>query len=152
MIVTLGLVRHGRASGQGPEADLLPEGALYVARLGSRLMREGWSPAAALSSPYLRATETLRILLGELASDLEPRRLIELTPDSNPDRALTALIGLGLPAGRVLVVAHMPLLGRLVDELTEELVDFYPGTFVELQLDGSARRGQLVRTIGPESL
>jgi phosphohistidine phosphatase SixA len=152
MMVTLGLVRHGRAGGQGPDAGLLPEGADYVARLGRRLMREGWRPAAAFSSPYLRARDTLTLLLGELASDLVPERLPELTPDGEPGRALDALLARGLPEGRVLVVGHMPLLGRLADELTGESAEFYPGTFVEIELDDATRRGRLVRTLGPDQL
>ena len=152
MIITLGLVRHGRASGQGPDSDLLPEGAAYVMTLGRRLARDGWRPTAAFTSPYLRARETARIVLGELASDLAPRVLPELTPDQEPDRALSALLAHGLDAGRALVVGHMPLLGRLADELTDEPVDFYPGTFAEIQLDAAMRRGRLVRAIGPDQL
>jgi phosphohistidine phosphatase SixA len=152
MQITLGLVRHGRATGQGPESDLLPEGAGYVATLGRRLGREGWTPLAAFSSPYLRARETARILLGELASDLRPVLLPELTPDQEPERTLDALLWHKPPAGRVLVVAHMPLLGRLADLLTEEPVEFYPGTFVEVVFDAATRRGSVVRRIGPDDL
>ncbi len=152
MQITLGLVRHGRSSGQGPESDLLPEGAGYVATLGRRLAREGWQPLAAFSSPYLRARETMRILLGELACDTVPKFLDELTPDRSPEGALDTLIAQGLPAGRVLVVAHMPILPRLVELLTDEPLDFMPGTFAEVQFDDTTRRGWLVRRIGPEDL
>jgi phosphohistidine phosphatase len=152
MNVTLGFIRHGRATGQGPDSDLLPEGAAYVATLGRRLAREGWKPLDAFTSPYLRARETARIVLGEMASDVVPHVLHELTPDQAPSRALDALLAHRLPAGRVLVVAHMPLLGRLTDELTDEPQEFYPGTFVEIQLDAEKRRGWLMRSIGPDEL
>ncbi len=152
MPITLALVRHGRAGGQGLDADLLPEGAGYVATLGRRLRREGWTAEAGFSSPYLRARETLRILLEELASDATPRRLPELAPDHDPERTLDALVGVLPPAGRVLVVAHMPLLGRLAVELTGEPIEFFPGTLAEVALDAPRRRGVLVRRIGPDEL
>jgi len=149
---TLGLVRHARAAGQGPEAPLLPEGADYVARLGRRLARDGWTPALACSSPYARARDTVRILLGELGSGHVPFLVPELTPDTEPQRALDALWSLRPPPGRVLVVAHLPLLGRLVAELTGETVDFLPGTFAEVELPERHARPQLLRRIGPEDL
>ena len=152
MQMTLGLVRHGRSTGQGPESALLPEGAGYVATLGRRLFREGWTPLAAFCSPYLRARETARILLAELASDVAPTHLDELTPDRPPERALDALLAHGLPAGRVLVVAHMPILPRLAELLTDEPLDFQPGTFVEVLFDVATRRGSVVRRIGPDDL
>lgn len=152
MIVTLGVVRHGRASGQEPEAALLPEGAAYVANLGRRLHREGWIPAAAFSSPYVRARDTLRILLGELAADVAPVQLPELTPDHDPGPVLDALAARGLPTGRVLVVSHNPLVARLVQWLVGEPEDFLPGTFVEIAWDVSARSGEQLRRIGPEDL
>ena len=152
MATTLGLVRHGRAAGHGPDAPLLAEGAAYVTQLGRRLAREGWKPAAAASSPYLRARDTARILLGELASDLVPHRLPELTPDTDPGRALDGLLVIAPAAGRLLVVAHMPLLGRLAAELGCEPMDFYPGTFVEIELAPGGRQGRLLRRIGPEDL
>jgi phosphohistidine phosphatase SixA len=151
MPLTLALVRHGRANGQGPEAELLPEGAGYVATLGRRLRREGLAPSAAASSPYLRARETMRILLGELASDLAPRQLSDLTPDVGPERALDALLAIAPASGTLLVVTHMPLVARLTDEVAGEIVDFHPGTFAEIQLNED-RRGWLVRRIGPEDL
>jgi phosphohistidine phosphatase len=151
MPITLALVRHGRADGQGPEAELLPEGAGYVATLGRRLHRERFVPDVALSSPYLRARESLRILLGELGSDLLPRQLPALTPEHDPERTLDALLEIAPASGTVLVVTHMPLVARLADELTGEVVDFHPGTFAEIQLTGD-RRGWLARRIGPEDL
>lgn len=152
MIVTLGVVRHGRAGGQGPDAALLPEGADYVARLGRRLHGEGWIPAAAFSSPYVRARDTLLILLGELGANVSPVELRELTPDHDPRAVLEALVARRLPAGRVLVVSHNPLVARLVQELTGEPEDFYPGTFVEIECEASMQRGRQLRRIGPDDL
>jgi len=151
MIVTLGVLRHGRATGQAPGALLTPEGEAYVARLGRLLASEPWRPVAAFSSPYVRARDTARIVLGELASDLAPWELPELEPDTPPDRALDALLASGLPAGPTLVVAHMPLVARLAQEIADEVPDFSPGTFAEISFDTRTRRGWLARVIGADA-
>jgi phosphohistidine phosphatase SixA len=151
MRTILCLMRHGRATGQGPDAEQLPEGAAYVAALGRRLAAEGWRPQSAYTSPYLRARETARVLLAEVAPGLAPTLLEELTPETPPKEALAALVAAGLPAGRTLVVAHLPLLGLLCDELTGDDPGFHPGTLVEIELAEDGRSGRILRTLGPGS-
>lgn len=148
---TLCLLRHGRALGQGPDAALLHEGEQYVARLGRRLAGEGFAPARAFCSPYARARETARLLLAEVAPGMTATTMHELTPDWDPEDALYTLASHGLPAGRVLVVGHLPLLGMLVQKLAEEVVSFSPGTLVELAVDRTCERGRVTRVIGPDS-
>lgn len=150
MSTLLCLLRHGLASGQGPSAPLRPEGEADVAALGRRLAREGFAPAAAYASPYLRARDTANILLGELGSSVQLVLVRELTPDVEPGDALDALEARGLPGGPVLVVTHLPLVARLAVGLTDEPVDFRPGTYAEIELDARSRRGVLRRRIGPE--
>ncbi len=149
MSAILCLLRHGRATGQGPDAELLPEGAAYVAALGRRLAGEGWRPQSVYASPYLRARETARIVLAEIAPGVTPALLEELTPETPPKEALAALLASGLPPGRTLVVAHLPLLGLLCDELTGDDPGFHPGTLVEIELTEGARSGRILRTLGP---
>lgn len=148
---TLCLLRHGRALGQGPDAALLHEGEQYVARLGRRLAGEGFAPARAFCSPYARARETARIMLAEVAPGMTATPMNELTPDWDPEDALFTLASHGLPAGRVLVVGHLPLLGMLVQKLAEETVSFSPGTLVELEVDPACARGRVTRVVGPDS-
>jgi phosphohistidine phosphatase len=152
MLTTICLLRHARAGGHGPESELLPEGEAYVAALGRRLAREGWSPVAAFSSPYRRARDTARIVLDEAACDAPLTLLAELTPDRDPDDALAALTAHGMREGRVLVVGHMPLLGRLALQLTGETVDFHPGTLAEIELGSAGGDSVLTRRLGPEEL
>lgn len=149
MGTTLCLLRHGRAFGQGPDAALLPEGAAYVRALGRRLAGEGFAPAGAYSSPYLRARDTAFIVLSEVAPGMKAGTLHELKPDHDHEHTVEVLRALELPAGRVLVVAHLPLLGLLVQALADEVVGFSPGTFVEIEMDDAWDRGRVTRIIGP---
>lgn len=151
MGTTLCLLRHGRSSGQGPDAPLMPEGAEHIARLGRRLAREGFVPARAYASPFRRASETARVLLAEVAPALAAESLHELTPEHDPGDLAATLAGLDLPAARVLLVAHLPLLGLLVQRLAHDVVNFSPGTLVELKMDADWREGRVVRILGPEA-
>jgi phosphohistidine phosphatase SixA len=147
MNTRLCLIRHGRASGQGPEAHLLPEGEAYVASLGRRLAREGFAPVAAYCSPYKRAVDTARLLLGELGCSVKLVQTRRLVPEGGPADALEALTALGLPEGPVLVVTHLPLVGLLLEGLTEKHVDFTPGTFAEVEMTPDHLGGVLTRVI-----
>lgn len=150
MGTTLCLLRHGLASGQGSNARLLPEGEAQVAALGRRLAREGLPLARAFSSPYLRAAETARIVLSEVAPGLRAEALPELVPECDPNDTIAALADLGLPAARVLVVAHLPLLALVAQKLAREVVAFSPGTLAEIEMDESWSRGRVERIIEPE--
>jgi phosphohistidine phosphatase SixA len=149
-MITLALLRHGRATGQGPDAQLTPEGEAQIRRLAAHLAGEGWRPAGAFSSPYRRARDTARTVLAAVAPGLEARTLDELTPEADPGEALAALHRAGLPAGAVLVVAHLPLLGRLAQRLAGADPEFGPGTLAEFDLAEAG--GRLVRRIAAADL
>jgi len=146
---TLCLLRHARAFGQGPDAALVHEGEQHAVRLGRSLAGEGFAPVRAYCSPYLRARETARLVLAEVAPGLDARSLHELTPEWDPGDTLFTLASLDLPPGRVLVVGHLPLLGLLVQRLADEVVAFSPGTLVELDVDRACERGRVTRVLAP---
>ena len=152
MPTTLCLVRHGRAASPSRDADLLPEGERQIRALGRRLAGEGFSPVAAASSPYTRAHRTARLLLSVVAPRLEPALLDQLLPEADAEAALDAVLSGGAPLGRVLVVAHMPLLGHLAMRLAGEDPGFSPGTLVEIEISDDVASGRLVRRLGPEDL
>lgn len=151
MVRFLALVRHGLAAGQGPDAELLPEGAAYLRRLGTRLKDEGWQPAAILSSPYLRARASAAVLAETLGFTAAPLVLDELTPEGEPSEALEAITAAAPLETPVLVVAHLPLLGRLAHELVGEDPSFSPGTLVEIAHEG-AGHARLLRRLGPREV
>lgn len=151
MIRVLALLRHGLAAGQAPNAELLPEGAAYLRRLGAMLRAEGWSPAAVLSSPYDRARASAAVMIESLGLTLDPQVLDALVPESEPSDALAAITAAAPLASPVLVVAHLPLLGRLAHELVGDDPSFSPGTLVELAREGDSH-ARLLRRIGPRDI
>jgi phosphohistidine phosphatase SixA len=150
MGTTLCLLRHGRATGQAPDAGLMHEGAEHITALGRRLARYRFSPALAFCSPYLRARETARLLLAEVAPGMVPEQLHELTPDHDPARTIAVLEARDLPAARVLLVGHLPLLGLLVQRLAADVVAFSPGMLVEVEMEEDWSQGRVTRTVGPD--
>jgi len=149
MSATLLIARHGRAEGMHPEASLTPEGEAAIRAHAARLATEGWRPDMACVSPYLRARQTMQLLLRALAPELEPLVMSELVPDTEPHDALDALRERGLGEGRMLVVSHMPLVASLTRRLTTDEVGFAPGQMIEIALEPGARHGQRIRTLTP---
>jgi len=150
MPTTLCLLRHARATGQGPDAALVPEGEEYVRGLGRRLAATGFAPARAYCSPYRRARETARIVLAEVAPGMTAVQLPELTPDHDAGDTLDVLRALELPAARVLLVSHLPLLGLLAQNLTNEVVAFSPGMLAEIEMNAAWDAGRIARIHGPD--
>src|SRR5580765_2898821 len=103
----LALLRHGLASGQSAGSELLPEGAAYLRRLGSKLAAEGWRPAAIFTSPYLRARDSAAVLARAVGCDAPLVALDELVPEGDPDAALAAILAAAPRATPVLVVTHL---------------------------------------------
>lgn len=151
MIRSLALLRHGLATGQGPHAALLPEGAVELRRLAALLDQEDWRPEAVLTSPYRRAQESAEVMVAALARDAEIFVLRELLPEAEPEAAFDAVLGVAPLATPILVVSHLPLVARLAHELVGEELSFSPGTFVEIAREGAAP-ARLVRRIGPRDL
>lgn len=151
MIRVLALVRHGLAAGQAPDAELLPEGEAYLRRLGTRLKGEGWRPAVILSSPYLRARASAAVLAETLGFGAAPLVLDQLTPESEPSDALAAITAAAPLETPALVVAHLPLLGRLANDLVGEDPSFSPGTLVEIAYEGDGQ-ARMIRRLGPREV
>ena len=148
---TLALLRHGRAAGQGPDAPLTVQGIEQLQKLAAVLAAEGWRPEVILASPLLRAKESARTLAAGTGVTRPAVVLRELIPDSEPLDALQAIDAAAPGSKLVLVVSHLPLVGRIAHELTGEEVAFTPATLAEIadQGDGTARR---VRRLSAEEL
>ncbi len=152
MSTILLLMRHGRATGQGPLSPLMPEGEDYVRALGRLLRSEGIAPVQTYASPFTRARMTAEIVLSELVDQPKVTHLTELQPDHDPVDALFTLRMHGLPDGHVLVVSHLPLVGLLTGLLTQDDPGFSPGCMAVIELDEKRSSGKLLRFIGPSQV
>ena len=126
-MLDLVIIRHGRAAparGGLPDEDrpLSEEGTDRFQAAARGLSRLLAPPVEIISSPYLRARQTARILreaLAEVEKDSilaeSDSRLVPGGPEGEIarlalDRALTA-------QGTLLLVSHMPMVGRLAGRL-----------------------------------
>lgn len=151
MLRTLALLRHGRATGQGFDAPLAPEGVRQLQRLASSLRAEGWRPDVILTSPLARARASARSIAAGLGVASPPVVVDELAPDHEPIDALAAIDAAALQRTTILVVSHLPLVARIALELTGEEVSFAPATLAEIA-DGGDGTARLVRRVSAEDL
>jgi phosphohistidine phosphatase SixA len=156
MTLTIDLLRHGEALPAHDAVDdserLLSDGGRrQLERLATRLSTEGWRPTRVFSSPYRRARDTARIVMGPSTS-LHLAAIPELSPEHEPEDALRALAAEGVGVGdHILVVAHQPLLGRIAGLLTGVARGFPPGGLARIVSSRglSDRSAQLVLEIEP---
>lgn len=159
---TLLLIRHGIAADPGfgrADADrpLTEEGWRRTRAAMKGLLKAGWRPDGACTSPYRRAAESLACLqeavLKAGAGAIPSDSWAGLTPEGDA-AAAEAWLRTRLraaPAGHVLAVfSHQPFLGELVYRLTGENLEIKKAscTVVERQGEGWALREQF----GPAEL
>lgn len=155
MAIVLELLRHGLALPASPGGDrerpLSPGGEQAVAQLAAHLARTGWQPDRAFTSPLRRAVDTARIVCGAAGAPVRIETLRELEPDARPADVLEALARECVTGGQVLLVSHMPLLGRLAAHLTGSERGFSPGTLVRIRCTDGLERGagEEVLTLDP---
>ena len=122
--MNLYLLRHGIAeernplgSKPDPARQLTPEGIRKIERIACAMQSMELEFDVVLSSPFLRAVETARIVADkfEVASKLEQDK--SLAPDGNPQQLITSLEKRGRKASHILLVGHEPYLSRLISLL-----------------------------------
>ncbi len=118
--MNLYLLRHGIASDPGADPDsdrrLTSEGKRQLLKIGAGLNELGIKFDLILSSPYVRARDTAKLVAGALNCDS-----VELSESLTPSgRTLDLISGLNHRKPRpedVLVVGHEPYLSRLISLL-----------------------------------
>lgn len=131
-------MRHAKASpGTAGVSDsdrpLLAEGRDAAARVGAFLRREQHTIDFTISSPALRARETIESVLQAAGVSLNvntDQRLYE----GGPLRLVEVLAEIDDDLKAVLLVGHNPVLEELVELLTGESVHLSPGTLAHLEL------------------
>lgn len=130
------LVQHGEALSKDvdPERGLRDTGRADVKRLASFLAPKRLTVSRVLQSGKLRAQQTAEILADAFAADVTPERADGLDPLDDPQPLLHTIAGL---QGDVLIVGHLPFLGKLVGQMLagtdDSFVTFEPGTLVCLE-------------------
>lgn len=138
--LVLDLLRHAEAEPSNALGDrgrgLTALGRSDLKRLAAELAASARHDRA-FASPLRRARESARLALGGRRARIES--LEALLPDREPDELLDALDSLGVDRGRVLLVGHQPLLGRLSARLTGRELRFSPATLVRVRCEAGAR-------------
>ena len=149
-MLTLDLVRHGRALPSSPTGEmgrlLSAEGEAQVRDLAAILAAAGFQPGRVFASPLARARQTALLLAAAARPPVEVETLPELVPEHESDGVLRALEALGAVSGHVVLVGHMPQLAALCALLTGADLGFAPGMLRRIECrDGPAPgRGELV--------
>jgi phosphohistidine phosphatase len=134
----LHLVQHGEAVSKDldPERPLTARGCEHVSRLGRLLAHGGITVDRVLHSGKRRAEETATILARALSPPRGAAVHPGLAPKDPPEPLAKEVAGW---SEDTLLVAHMPILGRLTSLLVcgkeGPIVRFVPGTLVTLERD-----------------
>ncbi|WP_210395446.1 SixA phosphatase family protein [Motiliproteus sediminis] len=115
-MTTLILMRHGAADWVTPDEErpLSATGIQQCQRQISARSQQLEGVGRLWVSPYLRARQTAEML--PLNTSVEHSRANWLTPDSDPERVIAELAA-SLSADTAMLVAHNPLLTRLLNRL-----------------------------------
>jgi phosphohistidine phosphatase len=112
------IVRHGAAVPGGDldaQRVLQPQGHEQAIAVGRWLYSHGFTAAQVLSSPYIRAQQTAAHICDEVGLP-EPLLQDVLIPDVAPHLTVELLTKL---SGDVIIVSHLPLVGRVASLLVE---------------------------------
>lgn len=138
---TLLLMRHAKASPSAAgvadfDRVLLEEGRVAAALVGSFLKREKFTVDVALTSPAVRARETIEQVLQGAGMSLTVRadqRLYE----GGSLLVLDVISEVEDDLRTVFLVGHNPVLEEVVQRLTGESVHLSPGTLTQVELDAA---------------
>lgn len=117
------ILRHGKAEPHGLKKDfdreLLPAGIAKTEVVAQWFKAKRRTITGVLCSPFVRAQQTLQVFL-KIVGDCGPLEYCEqITPDANPKDLLPVLTRHQNTAS-LLLVSHMPFVGRLVEFLVPD--------------------------------
>ncbi len=137
MTLTLDLIRHGEAvsaaRGGDSQRSLTTGGRLAVKALALALAAQSWRPARLFASPYRRAQETATLLARHATRGVAVETLDALIPDGDPGEVVRELRVVDATQGHVVLVGHMPLLGRVCGALADDPRAFAPAELCRLE-------------------
>lgn len=138
---TLLLMRHAKAAAgtsslQDSNRPLTDEGRRAAKLVGEYIMSKKVRPDLALSSPALRARETIDIVLKAVRLRAKPRydqRIYE----TGPLGLLVVIHEIEEDKNRVILVGHNPGLEELMRMLTGHLEHMAPGALAKIDLEAN---------------
>jgi phosphohistidine phosphatase len=140
------VLRHGRAEAAlsgGSDADrkLTENGRRELRGVLQKACESGAAPSLILASPYLRAVETAEIAAEILGYRGEIVTTEALIPEAEPKRVWEE-IRARKNEPSILLAGHQPLMGHLVEYLTDSRIEMPPGTLVRIDLDEFTGHGR----------
>jgi phosphohistidine phosphatase len=133
------LMRHGEAATGQPDArrPLTPAGRAAIERVAWRAAAAGVRPGAIYHSGLLRAQQTAEILARHLGASADVHAREGLQPEDAVEPVAAWLVGQLNQDQALVLVGHLPFLGRLASQLLVndpqlQVINFQPGALVKL--------------------
>jgi phosphohistidine phosphatase len=134
------LVQHGEALSkeEDPSRSLSSKGSEDIRKVAEFVSKLNITAEQILHSGKTRAFQTARILKERIAGDADIRETEGLAPMDEPETWLARLTGM---KGNIILVGHLPHLGRLVKLLVcgnkeKDMISFETGCMVCMQRSG----------------
>ena len=141
-MITLLLIRHGIAEdSKGPDAEraLTAEGWEKTRAAMKGLVKRGYTPTRAVSSPYRRAVETLTCLKEATPAGFNVGYWDGLRPGGHPGKAEDWLLGQLAQAQEfevLAIISHQPFLSDFVRHLTGRSIEVKKASCTVIHWDG----------------
>ena len=156
---TLLLMRHAKAGQDAADFDraLLDEGREAAQRIGEFLKADNLTIDFALSSPAVRARETITAVLKTAGCSLDVR-YDERLYEGGPLRLLEVLSEIDEALNTVLLVGHNPVLEEVIQLITNETVHLSAGTLAHIAVETenwneiAEARGSIRKIVRPQEL
>jgi phosphohistidine phosphatase len=159
---TLFLLRHAKSSWkdstlQDFDRPLNGRGRKAGELVGAFIRKQNLTPDLVLSSPAVRARETIEIVLKAAKLQVE-LRYDQRIYDAGPLRLLEVISQIDEQKSAVLIVGHNPGIGELLEVLTGRLERINTGTLVKIHLATTKwskaleRKGSLDWLVRPKEL
>jgi phosphohistidine phosphatase len=150
--VRLLLLRHGVAEERDParpdaERRLTPDGRRRMEAAAKGMRRLGIAPDQVLTSPLARCRETADIVCAGLGSG-QPREDRRLAPGADL-AGVADIIAEHPDSGELLLCAHQPDVGRIVDDLAGADVEVKKGALIVIEVHRPRPRGGVLTGLLP---
>jgi phosphohistidine phosphatase len=137
---TLFLVRHAKSSKDDPtladrDRPLADRGRKEAPKMGKRLAKREVKPDLLVSSPALRALETVHLIADEIGYRRKDILVDDRLYASSADGLLAVIRALDKKVDRVMLFGHNPEFTELAHRLSSDIVDMPTCAIAEFRFD-----------------